>query len=268
MKIVIIIAFLSLSKIGTSQILDSINIKCVYRLTYSMDSNNVNQKSYDTKVLEIGNHSSKYYSLERYKGDSILNADIEKGVSMGEIIANKFKYQKDKSSFKIYQNFPLGMMSVTEDIGQLYQYSEDNIAQNWQIQSDTQTVFGILCQKAITGFRGRNYTAWFTNTIPVMFGPWKFNGLPGLILKISDSQNHYVFECINIQDGKLLPLRGFEKSDFIKITRKEMRKLLLQKFEDPLGSFQGNSNGVSVIFGDSNLAIPKRPYNPIEKTYD
>ncbi len=54
----------------------------------------------------------------------------------------------------------------------------------------------------------------------------------------------------------------------IKITRKEMRKLIEERFVDPLGSFIGNSNGVNVSFNDPNLDIPKRPFNPIERTYD
>ncbi len=254
--------------LAKSQTIDSINVRCLYRLSYVMDTNNISQKAYDTKVLEIGSRSSKYYSYERYLGDSILNEDIEKGVNLAEMMSNKSKYNKDKSSLIVYQNFPQNAMSVTEDIGQIYLYTEEQNPQNWEILADTQTVLGIHCQMAITTFRGRDYTAWFTNKIPSIFGPWKFNGLPGLIIKISDSQNHYSFECIRIDDGHLLPLKSYSKSDFIKTTRKEMRKMLIERFQNPLGSFQANSGGVSVSFENPNLSIPSRPFNPIERTYD
>ncbi|WP_299776619.1 GLPGLI family protein [uncultured Formosa sp.] len=60
----------------------------------------------------------------------------------------------------------------------------------WDITSTvTDTVLGHLCNKAVGNFRGRTYTAWYTPEIPVPFGPWKLQGLPGLILKVTDSLN-------------------------------------------------------------------------------
>lgn len=42
-------------------------------------------------------------------------------------------------------------------------------------------------------FRGRDYIAWFTEEIPVSKGPYKFNGLPGLIVLIHDITNRYTW---------------------------------------------------------------------------
>ena len=44
------------------------------------------------------------------------------------------------------------------------------------------------CKKATTHFRGRDYIAWFTTDIPIVAGPWKFNGLPGLVIDIEDTR--------------------------------------------------------------------------------
>ena len=64
---------------------------------------------------------------------------------------------------------------------------------NWEIKNETKTISDYKCQKAIGSFAGRNYIAWFTSEIPISDGPYKFNGLPGLIIKINDSRNHYEF---------------------------------------------------------------------------
>lgn len=53
--------------------------------------------------------------------------------------------------------------------------------------------------KATCTFRGREYTAWFCVDIPISNGPWKFGGLPGLILKVYDKDHLFVFESIEIE---------------------------------------------------------------------
>ena len=62
----------------------------------------------------------------------------------------------------------------------------------WKLSNDTKLIGKFTCKKATTFFRGRQYTAWFTPEIPVPFGPWKLQGLPGLILEAYDV-NKYVF---------------------------------------------------------------------------
>lgn len=60
----------------------------------------------------------------------------------------------------------------------------------WEIQRESKNIKGYLCQKATGHFRGRDYEVWYTNEIPVEFGPWKFNGLPGLIVEVRERDNH------------------------------------------------------------------------------
>ena len=53
-------------------------------------------------------------------------------------------------------------------------------------------------QKATTDFGGRKWTAWFTTEIPYSEGPYKFKGLPGLVVELSDSENNFQFELVKI----------------------------------------------------------------------
>lgn len=80
-------------------------------------------------------------------------------------------------------------------------YTEKLPLFNWQIDSETATVCGYECFKATCHWRGRDFTAWFTPDIPVEYGPWKFSGLPGLIMKVSDNDGLYSFEAVAVENG-------------------------------------------------------------------
>lgn len=68
----------------------------------------------------------------------------------------------------------------------------------WKIQNDTKTISNYICTKAETTFRGRKYTAWFTSEIPIRFGPWKFNNLPGLIMQVYDETQSFTWSATKI----------------------------------------------------------------------
>lgn len=69
---------------------------------------------------------------------------------------------------------------------------------HWNITKTSKSIGDYLAIKATTEFRGRHYTAWFTPTIPIPAGPWKFSGLPGLILSIKDDSGTYSWQAIKV----------------------------------------------------------------------
>lgn len=71
---------------------------------------------------------------------------------------------------------------------------------DWIITDETKKIGKFICHKAeLKSFRGRNYTAWFTYGLPIAIGPWKLQGLPGLILEAydNDAQIHIVAKTVN-----------------------------------------------------------------------
>ncbi|HBK70462.1 MAG TPA: GLPGLI family protein [Flavobacteriaceae bacterium] len=79
---------------------------------------------------------------------------------------------------------------------------EDEFEWKWDLHSETKKIGKFICQKATIDFRGRSYTAWFTNEIPVPFGPWKFQGLSGLILEVYDTDKVFHITSSKIQIGE------------------------------------------------------------------
>lgn len=66
---------------------------------------------------------------------------------------------------------------------------------NWVINDKKPFVeiHGYPCQEATLEFRGSKFMAYFTHEIPTTFGPWKFHGLPGLILEIKSLNNPDIY---------------------------------------------------------------------------
>jgi GLPGLI family protein len=96
---------------------------------------------------------------------------------------------------------------------------------NWKLLSDTDTLQGYPVQKATCKFGGRKWEAWFTTEIPYNDGPYKFNGLPGLIIKVFDNKHNYVFEMVKIEkiESEMM-IDKVEKDYIIKTTKKGFQR--------------------------------------------
>lgn len=116
------------------------------------------------------------------------------------------------------------------------------------------TICGYECQKATCHWRGRDYVAWFTAAIPVSAGPWKFGGLPGLIMKISDLNNDYSWEAVAVNKGSF-PIYGARRKKYIKSTREKVQKLQRDLNENYL-----KTTGISVIQYKTGKEISSRKH--------
>lgn len=69
----------------------------------------------------------------------------------------------------------------------------------WELQSDTMTVRGILCQKVIGTYNGNKYVAWFAPSIPVSAGIMFYRGLPGLLIQSTNIDKRTTFGIIDLE---------------------------------------------------------------------
>lgn len=77
-------------------------------------------------------------------------------------------------------------------------FVKEKLSSNWTLFSETKKILDYTCLKATGNFRGRHYTVWYTMGIPVNFGPWKLNSLPGLILEAKDDSGSVAFLATKI----------------------------------------------------------------------
>jgi hypothetical protein len=128
----------------------------------------------------------------------------------------------------------------------------------WAIQKDTMSFGTLHAQKATTHFKGRDYTAWFCTELPFHNGPWKLNGLPGLILEASDSKKEVVFKFNGFEDTSSLKQSILPPWDDIKTTTQDLTRLKEARAKDPIG-FSKAAHG-----GNSGRRGAKSPVDDID----
>jgi GLPGLI family protein len=238
---------------------DSAYLKCSYRLSYLKDSLKPNQQSNDLQILLVGKTISNYYSQYALDYNHFIAEYLKKEPDSYPNIKEKGAW-----NYQLLKNYPSGKETVADIapmLGGNFIYEEDLPVLDWKISDEKQKILSYTCQKAITSFRGRDYIAWFAPDIPIPNGPWKFGGLPGLILKLSDTKNYFVYECQGLERLTVKEPIKFFKIEYTKLTRNELNKLYL-RFHDDMARYM-EPFGVSVSTADG-LDRLKIPYNPIE----
>ena len=195
------------------QVLDEAYIKCSYAHTYLKDTVNNIQRD-DLLILQVGEKLSKSYSYYSNQVDSFVTTSgyEKKFWTMFNDAVDKEGYSTSNFPHKrmktyVYKNYPQGKITVTDGLSlQDYRYEDELNAQNWQMLDSIKTILDYPCQKAECDFRGRHWTAWFTSDIPISDGPWKFSGLPGLIMEVYDRGQQYHFTIIGLQKVENEPI--------------------------------------------------------------
>ena len=222
-------------------------LRMVYTFTQQAVKDRESVYIADTMALEVGMNGSVYYDWNKNRRDSLaavrftepvnhkMTVSVDENALQSRLEAQKQVYDvldaSKGQSYRIYKKRDKGEI-VTIDEGPLegfgtttyFQLTENIPPQAGTMTGDTSTVLNYLCQKASATFRGRTYVTWFTLDIPINDGPWKFYGLPGMILKVQDTEGQFCWEVIGLQnvrdeiliptDRKKIPCNLKELSDF------------------------------------------------------
>jgi len=175
--------------ISNNKIVSDSLFKKYYKKISKANSNEIAMNANDPEMIVIDRYQPKI--------DFIVEKDFTK---------NKLRYQNK------------GFMSIL-------QYTQKLPVLAWKLVDSTKIILNFKAQKATLYYKGRYYTAWYTTEIAVPEGPYKFWGLPGLILEIADSKNEYSFSIKGIEKSSFYPKKIFPKKmsliSLIKTTEKD-----------------------------------------------
>jgi GLPGLI family protein len=216
----------------------------VYQVTMKPDAENKTDIKTENAYLDISPEKSVFYSENRIKRDSIMQRAFQGGGGRASINRDQMESLRTNISYSIEKDKTNQKTYFKDRIGRdIYSYEEDRPL-NWKIESETRKIGDYKVQKAETDFGGRKWTAWFTTDLPYQDGPYKFGGLPGLIVKVEDDKGDYSFDLIkNYKIAEFPTLNQFGNT--LKVKRTDYVKQQ-QKFKtDPMSFMSQSAGGIS-----------------------
>lgn len=109
---------------------------------------------------------------------------------------------------------------------------------NWKVGTDTKTIGDFKCQQATGTYAGRTYTVWFTPDLPFRNGPWKLNGLPGLILEGKDATGDVAFTFSAFTKADSGQVTTSNKTRLITTNQKALNRVREAFDENPVATMQ------------------------------
>lgn len=242
-------------------VIDTVKLMVSYELSFLPDSTKKNVILTNQLTLSLGNIYTKLMSSQYYGIDN-LQKKAPKG--------SAFNVEgRGLAATIIYKNKKTNQMEVNVKLADhnTYRYIESIPKQVWKILNQRKQILGYSCQAATTTYLGRTYTAWFAPAIPIHEGPWKFSGLPGLILEVSDSRGHYVFKCIGLERSKQQEFIEKYKIKFVDTNRKKLNSYIRNLHENFATVLEAQGRHVAFFTPEGKEIDNKKlsyPYNPIE----
>lgn len=215
-----------------------------YEYKFIPDSTNKADVKKEMMLLDIDKNGSNYYSQDKFIADSTMKADMEKQLkaASGNFTINRTE-RPGQVGYKVTKAYPdfktFLFLKISTDS---YKIEEDQKPE-WKILPEKQKVGEYNAQKATTTFGGREWTAWFSTDLPFQDGPYKFYGLPGLIVKIEDRTGSHsmvlvgnkTFHITNNEEPQLpqgIQIFGMGGKD-IETNKKQFKKVWKAYVNDP-----------------------------------
>ncbi len=191
-KFAILIFFaVSLSSLSQSMIDKNTDLRVLYQLDYKKFINSDVVKS-ENAVLIAKNQGSLLFTFEKMMSlDSIQKS---RALTASDVLLYRPAY-----FFLIKRNSD--SISHYGTIGNDLLKFEESVNLNWKLTNEEKLIRGYTCKKSTLNYAGRDWIAWYTTEIPIDAGPYKFHGLPGLIINIRDTEENFEFTVNEIKTG-------------------------------------------------------------------
>lgn len=245
---------------------DQVKYKILYETTFVYDHTDPEKhRDKGLSILIVGESAVLFEDYVVYQADSLWN-DLRRKGEREEVIRERCEEQQLSSSSVT----PFVSLSLPEEkrhimqydlsMAGVYRYEEPLPNQKWEITGETSEKMGFRVTKAVTTFRGRRWEAWFSEEIPLPYGPYVFGGLPGLIVEMSDSTGTYLYRLSGILEPypTELPIGLRHHPNIQTLPREKVRTVVENCHKDFFTAM-----GVIINGGRDKIKV-EMPYSPIE----
>lgn len=235
----------------------------------------------DTPFILLANRDfSKFYCPSTEYRDSLLSTPSgrAKERAMFDAAAAAYSQSRDRSAMdgvvyhsRLYvtKDFAKSVSTTYDEagMGECGYYEEPFSEIDWVINEDsTKTVLGYQCVMASTDYHGRKWAVWFTPEIPLQDGPWKFCGLPGIVMEASEPSGQHRFSITGIESSTRTIYPIFS-SEYEKMGRKDMLRAERHYRENGNAMFKA-ATGFELGGGvDAPVTEESRKYDYLETDY-
>ncbi|AZB31413.1 GLPGLI family protein [Chryseobacterium balustinum] len=195
MKNIFSILFVAIFAIANAQESKESSNRFFYELTFKPKQDSAKVDKVITVLDITDKNRSVYQDYTVISQDSITKIEMEAMQKAGVYKDLSKSLKTPKFSARIHKFYPSMKVEYVDKVANgmtpvNIAYTED-LKLNWKISNEKQKIGEYNTQKATAQYGGRTWTAWFSSDIPFQDGPYKFSGLPGLIVKIEDTDKNY-----------------------------------------------------------------------------
>ncbi|MGX9986668.1 GLPGLI family protein [Soonwooa purpurea] len=235
------------------------NQRFVYEYSFKNDSLNKEHVGKEIMNLDVTKEGSRFYSVLLIARDSLFKSEFERGKMSRSILVDMRKIKQSKVNFRISKSYPSLETTYHTMLNAVNIALKEEHPIKWTIFSETQNIENFKVQKATADFGGRHWMAWFANDIQIQDGPYKFCGLPGLILNVEDDKGEHRFSFIGSQKIKDSSVFLDSKVQEVFVSKEKFNKLWNDYKKDPAKNIKlmhGSSAMSETILFDSNTNKP------------
>lgn len=250
---------------------DSARYKITYNIEMVRDTLNREDRLSTYWVLLIGDKCAKSEEYRTFMSDSLRMELVKKGATSSEILERRSAVLRGRIfREEILIDYPsIGSILFQESITptEMQRVHDMDSRQEWHLVDETCDILGYECRKATCHFRGRDYEAWYTMDIPFKYGPYYFRDLPGLILKLMDTNKEYQFNLIGLEKiENPFPLTLYDDTGVQDVSREDFKFLKDYYATDPASAIMMDPKiKMDLTPEDIQRINTHRPYNPIER---
>ncbi len=220
------------------------NQRFIYDYTFVKDTLAKTDVAKELMYLDISKEGSKFYSRDAFVADSTRMAEFEKQIKATGGMNVSASFSQNKRGIvrdKITKNYAKQEVILESKMGR----DEFHVAEDrkivWKISPEKMKVGEFEAQKATTSFAGRKWTAFFAPELPFQDGPYKFHGLPGLIVKLEDDSKTHVFELkavTKFTPAAVVTSQYNSPAKPFAINREKYKKMFWDRRNDPAKEFK------------------------------